>query len=79
MAVDKSLKDLASAILKKNGIDHDKWLTEKYTELIIGNASILKAGIEDNEQIKNSNCNNNSSYNNALNKESDSISSTQNN
>ena len=47
MAVDKNLRELASAILKANGIDHDKWLSDKYTELIIGNASMLKAGIEE--------------------------------
>lgn len=55
MAVDKSIKELASAILKKNGIEHDKWLTEKYTELILENASILRSGIEekkDNKEIK---------------------------
>lgn len=52
MAVDKSLKELASAILKRNDIDHDKWLSEKYTELILENASILKAGIEKNKETK---------------------------
>lgn len=52
MAVDKSIKELASAILKKNGIEHDKWLTEKYTELILENASILRSGIEEKKESK---------------------------
>ncbi|MCR1821883.1 hypothetical protein [Terrisporobacter muris] len=56
MAIDKALKELASAILKRNDIDHDRWLTEKYTDLILENASILKAGIEQKEtknEVKN--------------------------
>ena len=52
MAVDKNLKELASAILKANGIDHDKWLSDKYTELILGNASMLKAGIQEKKEVK---------------------------
>ena len=52
MAIDKSLKELATAILKKNGIDYDKWLTEKYTELILDNVSLLKEGIEENKDTK---------------------------
>ena len=52
MAVDKNLRELASAILKANGLDHDKWLSDKYTELIIGNASMLKAGIEEKKEVK---------------------------
>lgn len=72
MAIDKSVKELASAILKINGIEHDKWLTEKYTELILENASILKNGIEvkkDDKAIKKdvvlNNSNNQESQNNS--------------
>lgn len=78
MAIDKNLKELASAILKKNGIDHDKWLTEKYTDLIIGNASILKAGIEDKEKNNNTNYNSSSRTNTTLSQSSD-VSQNQNN
>lgn len=53
MAIDKNLRELASAILKANGIDHDKWLSDKYTQLIVENASMLKAGIQENKEVKN--------------------------
>lgn len=53
MAIDKNLRELASAILKANGIDHDKWLSDKYTQLIVENASMLKAGIQEKKEVKN--------------------------
>lgn len=52
MAIDKNLRELASAILKANGIDHDKWLSDKYTQLIVENASMLKAGIQEKKEVK---------------------------
>lgn len=53
MAIDKNLRELASAILKANGIDHDKWISDKYTQLIVENASMLKAGIQEKKEVKN--------------------------
>lgn len=53
MAIDKNLRELASAILKANGIDNDKWLSDKYTQLIVENASMLKAGIQEKKEVKN--------------------------
>lgn len=46
MAIDKNLKELAGTILKKQGIDHDTWLTEKYKELILSSSTLLKEGLE---------------------------------
>lgn len=41
MAIDKNTKELATAILKSKGIEHDAWLTEKYYELINENTKAL--------------------------------------
>lgn len=41
MAIDKNIKELATVILKTQGIDHDTWLTEKYQEVISENTKVL--------------------------------------
>lgn len=41
MAIDKNLKELASAIMKANDEDHDTWLNEQYQSKINENTKLL--------------------------------------
>lgn len=41
MAIDKNLKELAVAIMKSNGTDHDTWLTEQYQVMVSENSKLL--------------------------------------
>lgn len=53
MAVDKNLKELAIAIMKSKGIDHDVWLTEQYQSTINENTKLLTESLSLKLELEN--------------------------
>lgn len=52
MAKETDIKKLAIAILKNKGIEHDEWLNEKYTQIIMENTQLLMQGLNIKKELE---------------------------